>query len=81
MRNITEKSSQTKLLIKKCHMCGQVVESAKEEQKCVSCGKSFLPLKYFDKIHRHSEAKYKDLFSNITEIEEDDLVKGLYVIW
>ena len=48
----------------------------------MSCGKSFLPLNYFAKVHDHEgKTDFKDLFSNINELQEDDLVKGLYVIW
>ncbi len=81
MRNEVSKKVRSKVLIKKCHMCGQLVESATEQEKCVSCGKSFLPLNYFQKIHDHSESKYQELFAECHEIHEDELIKGLYVIW
>lgn len=75
------KRKETQKLIKKCHCCGQVSESSKEIKKCLSCGKSFLPLNYFDKVHGDSEYKFDELFSPVEEIEEFDLIKGLYVIW
>ncbi len=82
MRKETRKAVKTRLLIKKCHSCGQMIESTVEQQKCMSCGKSFLPLNYFAKVHDHEgKTDFKDLFSNINELQEDDLVKGLYVIW
>ena len=81
MRKELEKKLSAKLLIKKCHVCGQVTEAPEEQQKCLSCGKSFLPLNYFTKIHDHSDAKFKELFAECHELSEDDLIKGLYVIW
>ncbi len=75
------KKSESKKIIKKCHCCGQLLESQKEQQQCLKCGKSFLPLNYFQKIHDHSGDKYKDLFASGHEINDEDIVKGLYVIW
>lgn len=81
MRNEVSKSLKTKLLIKKCHVCGQVTESTVEQEKCVSCGKAFLPLNYFDKVHDHQDVEYKDLFAKSHELHEEELIKGLYVLW
>ena len=81
MRKEVNKSIQAKLLIKKCHVCGQVTESTVELEKCINCGKAFLPLNYFSKIHDHTEVNYADLFAESHEIHEDELIKGLYVLW
>ena len=81
MRNEVSKSIKAKLLIKKCHVCGQVTESTTELEKCVSCGKAFLPLNYFVKIHDHKEIKFSELFAESHEIHEEELIKGLYVLW
>ncbi len=84
MRSDITKKTKFKLIIKKCHVCGQVIESTTEQEKCMSCGKSFLPLNYFEKVHTHEksqQAKYKDLFAESDELHEEDLIKGLYVIW
>jgi hypothetical protein len=81
MRNELNKKVKSRLLIKKCHSCGQLIESTIEQEKCMGCGKSFLPLNYFQKIHDHTESKFKDLFAESHELHEDDLIKGLYVIW
>ena len=81
MRKELKKNLKAKLLIKKCHMCGQLIEASVEQEKCVCCGKSFLPLNYFEKIHDHKDLKFKDLFSETNELHEEDLIKGLYVIW
>ena len=81
MRKEVNKSIKAKLLIKKCHVCGQVTESMTELDKCVGCGKAFLPLNYFTKIHDHKEAKFIELFAESHELHEDELVKGLYVLW
>jgi hypothetical protein len=81
MRNEVNKNVKMKLIIKKCHSCGQLIESTTEQEKCVTCGKAFLPLNYFQKIHDHDKSKYKDLFAQSHELHEDDVIKGLYVIW
>lgn len=78
---VRTKTKKERSIIKKCHCCGQVIEAQKEVQKCVSCGKSFLPLNYFDKIHGQEDYKFEDLFADGHEIEEEDLIKGLYAIW
>ena len=72
---------KTKTIIKKCHCCGQILESYKEPEKCISCKKSFLPLNYFDKIHNKENEDYKILFAESYLIEEEDLIKGIYVLW
>ena len=80
MRKEIAKPKQ-RLIIRKCHMCGQVVESAKEQQKCVCCGKSFLPLNYFSKVHEHDPNKYHELFADGRDLEDEDLVKGVFALW
>ncbi len=74
-------AAKTKTIIKKCHYCGQIIETYTEPQKCVSCKKSFLPLNYFEKIHSKTDDEYKKLFAESHLIEEDDLIKGIYVLW
>jgi len=81
MRLQTSKAKKEKTLIRKCHQCGQVIESAVESQKCVKCGKSFLPLNYFAKIHDDENYNYDDLFAQSHDIYEEDLIKGIYVLW
>ncbi len=81
MNKELNKKTKSRLLIKKCHVCGQLIESHNEQENCVSCGKSFLPLNYFEKIHNHDQARFADLFAECHDIHEDDLIKGLYVIW
>lgn len=81
MNTQTQKSKEEKVLIRKCHACGQLVESYVEQEKCCGCGKSFLPLNYFDKIHGDTEQKFEELFSNSNEIHEEDLIIGIYVLW
>jgi hypothetical protein len=72
--------SPPQVIIKICHVCGGVSESEREIQKCAHCKKSFLPLNYFNKIQeRH--AHYEDLFCYGTELCDEDLVKGIYVLW
>lgn len=75
----TSKSKNS--LIKKCHICGVIIESTKESMKCPCCNKSFLPLNYFGKIHGISSSDFENLFAESHELCESDLIKGLYVIW
>lgn len=68
-------------IIKKCHICGHMHDTTTEIQKCTSCKKSFLPTKYFEKVHAKNSDDFKLLFSNVSELHEEDLVKGITVIW
>ena len=70
-----------RVLIKKCHVCGQMIEAHTEQEKCVCCGKSFLPLNYFEKIHDHQDSTFSELYAESHELHEEDLIVGLYVIW
>jgi hypothetical protein len=74
-------NKKSRKIIRKCHCCSQVTESDTEVEKCLSCGKSFLPLNYFEKIHGKSEYKFDELWAKSHELEEEDLIKGLFVIW
>lgn len=74
-------SKKSKVIIKKCHMCGSVVEGYKEAKKCTGCKKSFLPSNYFGKVHAKNSKEYDELFSHSDELHEDDLVKGINVLW
>tara|TARA_Y100000996_G_scaffold28897_1_gene20498 strand:+ start:340 stop:588 length:249 start_codon:yes stop_codon:yes gene_type:complete len=80
---VTEKikSPTKKTLIKKCHVCGFIMESEVEIKKCSKCNKSFLPFHYFNKVHAKNSEEFANLFSNVDEINEEDLVKGIHVIW
>ena len=55
--------SRERSVIRKCHKCGQITEAPKEQESCPSCGKSFLPLNYFDKVHDH-KGQLKELYSS-----------------
>lgn len=77
-KNLTKKG---KLLIKKCHVCGSLNESFKEAKKCRDCNKSFLPSNYFGKVHAKNSKEYDELFSASDDLHEDDLVKGINVLW
>lgn len=75
------KTTKEKLLIRACHSCLKVNESNKELERCLHCNKAFLPLRYFDKIHGDKETKWENHFSTAEFIEEEDLIKGLFVLW
>lgn len=78
--NTELKTKQIKMIVRQCHKCTQVIEAPKEQESCLCCGKSFLPINYFDKIHDHS-GKVNELYASSEEIEEQSLVKGIFVIW
>ncbi|MBT3982744.1 MAG: hypothetical protein HOE90_15400 [Bacteriovoracaceae bacterium] len=69
-------------LIKRCHVCDKVAESTKELERCPKCGKAFLPLNYFTKVHEQgAETKLVDMFASCDELSDADLIKGIHVIW
>jgi len=70
-----------KTIIKKCHICGEIIESFHEVERCPSCKKPFLPCQYFGKVHAKNTSEFKQLFSHVSELQEDLLIKGLYTIW
>lgn len=70
-----------KILIKRCHLCGHISESESEVQKCPSCHKSFLPLNYFSKVHGQTKLDYDQMFNSSEELCDEDLIKGIHVLW
>lgn len=70
-----------KTLFKKCHICGELMESSAEVQRCNQCKKSFLPLNYFGKIHAKNSKEFDELFVSCDELCEEDLIKGISVLW
>ncbi|HXH74837.1 MAG TPA: hypothetical protein VNJ08_07720 [Bacteriovoracaceae bacterium] len=79
--NALNKISKEKLLIRACHACLKLNESVQELERCSHCNKSFLPLRYFEKIHNDKDLKWQKHFSTTEDIEEEDLIKGLFVLW
>jgi hypothetical protein len=73
--------SKEKTLIRACHSCLKINESHKELERCTHCNKSFLPLRYFDKIHNDKDQKWEHHFSMSEQLDEEDLIKGLFVLW
>ena len=73
--------NDSKLIIKKCHVCGHMSASQQEPQKCTGCKKSFLPVNYFSKVHSKSQAEYESLFAFGHELHDEDIIKGLTVLW
>lgn len=80
MKDLNKKPKE-KLLIRACHACQKINESFQELERCTQCNKAFLPLRYFDKIHQNKNEKWENHFSPTDQIEEDDLIKGLFVLW
>ncbi len=83
LRGIVKELEKTKekLLIRACHSCCKINESNKELERCLHCNKSFLPLRYFEKIKGHKEVTWENHFSPSSHLEEEDLIKGLFVLW
>lgn len=70
-----------KLIIKKCHRCGTLMESYSEVKKCTGCKKHFLPANYFSKVHAKNSAEFEELFVSSGELQETDLIIGITVLW
>lgn len=69
------------MLIKKCHLCGHLNWKDQEVEQCEKCHKSFLPLNYFKRMQKGVQADTQQLFCQCHELSEEDMVKGLYVLW
>ena len=76
-----ENCSEERVLIKKCHVCGHLNEGTREMEQCAHCDKSFLPLNYFSKLYDGSSEGFQQLFCQCNELTEEDMIKGLYVLW
>lgn len=81
MKNKVNKTKKVKLLLRSCHACLKLNESEQELERCLRCNKPFLPLRYFEKIHSQEESKWENYFYPTEFIEEEDLIKGLFVLW
>ena len=79
MKDLT--NNKEKLLIRTCHVCLKTNEGNQEMERCTHCNKPFLPLRYFDKVHHATEVKWENYFYPVELIEEEDLIKGLFVLW
>ncbi|HLW56090.1 MAG TPA: hypothetical protein VKY27_01820 [Bacteriovoracaceae bacterium] len=81
MKNEFKLYKRPESLIRVCHKCLKINEASGEIEKCAHCQKSFLPLRYFDKIHSKSKENWTSYFSSIEDIDEKDLIQGLIVKW
>lgn len=68
-------------VVRLCHKCVHLTEGTTEPEKCSQCGKGFLPLRYFEKVHDHTGEKFETLFAASHQLDEEDLIKGLFVLW
>lgn len=73
--------NDSKLIIKKCHCCGTLMESTSEIRRCSSCKKSFLPANYFSKVHAKNSQEFDNLFATSDELQDNDVIIGLTVLW
>ena len=80
-KNTQHHAEKPRVLIKKCHICGHLNEGAEEMQRCSHCNKSFLPLNYFSKVHSDLSDNPRHLFCHCNELAEEDIIRGLYVLW
>lgn len=81
MNNDLKLYKRPQTLIRVCHMCLKLNEGDGEIEKCAHCHKSFLPLRYFEKVHAQSKRNWTSHFSSIEDIDDKDLIKGLFVMW
>ncbi len=81
MEKVKKPLKQDTLIAKACHVCGHYQEAVVEPERCVKCAKAFLPLNYFHKIHAHKGEKFQALFAEGEQLDDADLIKGLYVLW
>lgn len=81
MKEVKSLTKKNKIIFKKCHLCGTIMESFHEQKKCKGCKKSFLPSNYFGKVHAKNSKEYDELFSSSDDLQEEDLVKGINVLW
>ncbi len=70
-----------KILVRRCHLCGEIIESYGEPEQCTNCRKHFLPLNYFGKVHATTPTAFKQLFESASDLHEEDLITGLFVLW
>jgi len=69
-------------LIKLCHYCQKINESTKELQRCTHCNKSFMPLNYLMQMKEANSKKFfNELYNECKDLNDEDLIKGLYLIW
>lgn len=80
LKNLSAPNKE-KMLMRVCHRCLKLNESPRELERCLHCNKSFLPLRYFEKIHAQHDEKYENHFSTSEDLQEEDLIKGLFVLW
>lgn len=82
MKNaVKEIKTQSKQIVRTCHVCGHIHSTFEEVQRCEGCEKSFLPLNYFSKVHAKNSTEFEALFLPSDQLHEDDLIKGLFVLW
>lgn len=79
--NVFKKVRSGKSIIRQCHVCGHVNETEYEVKRCYSCRKSFLPSSYQHNGIKLDQKSYDDLYEHCDEIHEEDLIKGIHVIW
>lgn len=66
------------LYVRRCHGCGETIESSEDILKCGTCQRSLLPFNYFDKRKVDS----KDAAPNFVQLTlGNGPIFGLMVYW
>ena len=81
MQNMGLSFTREKLIIRKCHKCGELNEGSEEPRKCSKCKKSFLPFNYFSKVHAPTSKEFDELFAKSDELQDSDIIKGIAALW
>ena len=81
MKSKKKMQDHRKLLVRMCHKCGHANESYKELERCQKCSKAFLPLMYATSGDAKTTKEYKNLFQESAEVDPEDVIKGLAVVW
>ena len=74
-------SSRNRLIIKKCHKCGHIMESKSEIQRCSHCNKAFLPSNYHNKLTAKNSLDFYEQFLEAEDLCDENLIKGIQVLW
>lgn len=78
---INKSSPVRQTVIKKCHVCGHIIESTVEAKQCPKCHKYFLPLNYMKNTEEMDSTEFYESFASGHELNESDIIKGIYVLW
>jgi hypothetical protein len=70
---------ERKQLFRLCHVCDCLNESDEEILRCVSCGKGFLPINYFEKLRTRAQQASQNGEESVMPVFSP--LNGLIVFW